>query len=88
MFEVSLNLNLSSTCAHVPTIAGGFSGAAPIACGGGTIGDLFSENDRGSAMAIYAMGPLIGPAVGPVAGGYLTEAFGIKWVFVTIAGAF
>ncbi|KAJ8081638.1 hypothetical protein PM082_007484 [Marasmius tenuissimus] len=91
IFSIAFSLG----CAFAPStnaliafrFLSGFSGAAPIACGGGTIGDLFSEGERGSAMAIYAMGPLIGPAVGPIAGGYLTEAFGIKWVFVTIAGA-
>ncbi|KAK1231453.1 hypothetical protein PQX77_005433 [Marasmius sp. AFHP31] len=92
IFSIAFSLG----CAFAPStnvliafrFLSGFSGAAPIACGGGTIGDLFSEGERGSAMAIYAMGPLIGPAVGPIAGGYLTEAFGIKWVFVTIAGMF
>ena len=38
----------------------GFSGSAPIAIGGGSVSDLFSERDRASAMAIYTMGPLLG----------------------------
>ncbi|ESK90159.1 mfs multidrug [Moniliophthora roreri MCA 2997] len=65
----------------------GFSGAAPIACGGGTVGDLFSERDRASAMALYTIGPLLGPAVGPIAGGYIAQSAGVKWVFITIAAA-
>ena len=40
--------------------AAGLSGSAPIACGGGSISDLFSERDRASAMAVYSLGPLIG----------------------------
>ncbi len=64
----------------------GFSGSAPIACGGGTIGDLFSERDRASAMALYSLGPLVGPAVGPVAGGFISEKIGPKYVFIVIAG--
>ncbi|KAI0091946.1 multidrug resistance protein 4 [Irpex rosettiformis] len=63
----------------------GFVGSAPIACGGGTISDLFSERDRASAMAIYSLGPLIGPAVGPIAGGFITETVGFKWVFIVIS---
>lgn len=35
-------------------------GAAPLAIGGGSIGDLFSERDRALAMAVYVIGPLIG----------------------------
>lgn len=65
----------------------GFSGSAPIACGGGSIGDLFSERDRASAMAIYSLGPLIGPAVGPVAGGFIAQTIGTKYVFIVIAAA-
>ncbi|KAF5381298.1 hypothetical protein D9615_008391 [Tricholomella constricta] len=63
----------------------GFSGSAPIACGGGSIGDLFSERDRASAMAVYSLGPLIGPVIGPIAGGFITQTVGIKWVFIVIA---
>ena len=38
----------------------GSTGAAPLAIGGGSIGDLFSERDRALAMAVYVIGPLIG----------------------------
>ncbi|KAF8068729.1 major facilitator superfamily domain-containing protein [Lyophyllum atratum] len=63
----------------------GFSGSAPVACGGGSIGDLFSERDRASAMAVYSLGPLIGPVIGPIAGGFIAQTVGIKWVFIVIA---
>ncbi|KAI0321850.1 multidrug resistance protein 4 [Amylostereum chailletii] len=63
----------------------GWAGAAPIAIGGGVIGDLFSEHDRAGAMAIYSLGPLIGPAVGPVMGGFIAETVGWKYVFVLIS---
>ncbi|KAJ2914534.1 hypothetical protein MD484_g5878, partial [Candolleomyces efflorescens] len=62
----------------------GLSGSAPIACGGGSVGDLFAEKDRASAMALFSLGPLIGPVAGPVAGGFITQAIGIKWVFIVI----
>ncbi|KAJ7771073.1 major facilitator superfamily domain-containing protein, partial [Mycena maculata] len=63
----------------------GFSGSAPIACGGGVISDLFSERDRAAAMAIYSLGPLIGPVVGPIVGGFVTEKIGVKYVFIIVA---
>ncbi|TFK26555.1 multidrug resistance protein 4 [Coprinopsis marcescibilis] len=63
----------------------GISGSAPIACGGGSVGDLFSEKDRASAMALFSLGPLIGPVVGPVAGGFIAQELGIRWVFIIIA---
>lgn len=91
IFSIGFNIG----CAFAPTVNSliafrflfGFTGAAPIAIGGGSIGDLFAPHERASAMAIYTLGPLIGPAVGPVAGGYLAQAVGIKWVFITIACA-
>ena len=87
-------------------ISAGFAGSAPIAIGGGSVSDLFSERDRASAMALYTFGPLLGvlqfctpqfvvfscslvlgPAIGPVAGGFITEKLGIKWVFIVLAGS-
>lgn len=39
----------------------GCAGAAPMAVGGGTIADLFVSAERGKAMALFSMGPLLGP---------------------------
>ncbi|KAJ7068800.1 major facilitator superfamily domain-containing protein [Mycena amicta] len=88
---VTIGFNLG--CAFAPNTGAflafrflvGFSGSAPIACGGGVISDLFSERDRAAAMAIYSLGPLIGPVVGPIAGGFITEKIGIKYVFIVVA---
>lgn len=90
LFFLAFNLG----CAYAPTtgvligmrLLCGFFGSAPIACGGGTVSDLFSERDRASAMAVYSLGPLIGPAVGPIAGGFISETIGFKYVFIVIAG--
>ncbi|KZV69849.1 multidrug resistance protein 4 [Peniophora sp. CONT] len=62
----------------------GWVGAAPLAVGGGIIGDLFSEKDRAPGMALYSLGPLIGPAIGPVMGGYLAETVGWKYCFILV----
>ncbi|TFK99845.1 major facilitator superfamily domain-containing protein [Pterulicium gracile] len=64
----------------------GLSGSAPVAVGAGTISDLFAPQNRASAMAVYAMGPLLGPSIGPIAGGYIAQYADIKYVFITIAG--
>ena len=43
----------------------GIAGSAAVTMGGGTVADLFIPQQRGRAMAIWSMGPLIGPvAVG------------------------
>lgn len=59
----------------------GTFGATPITIGGGSIADMFPVERRGSAMAIWSMGPLFGPTIGPVAGGFLAQAAGWRWIF-------
>lgn len=53
--------------------------AAPPAIGGGVIGDMFEPKDRGRATSIYGLGLLMGPMVGPIAGGYITQSVGWRW---------
>jgi MFS family permease len=36
-------------------------------------------------MSFYTLGPLIGPSVGPVAGGFIAMNIGYKWIFIVIA---
>jgi len=80
-------------CAFAPTTGAligfrflsGFSASASIAVGGGSVGDLFSERDRAPAMAVWSLGPLLSPVVGPIAGGYIAQNIGVKWVFILIA---
>ena len=59
----------------------GCAGAAPLAVGGGTIADMIAADERGKYMALFSVGSLIGPVVGPIAGGFLTEAAGWRWTF-------
>ncbi|CAN9084950.1 unnamed protein product [Alternaria alternata] len=69
----------------------GCFGGAPMVLGGGTIADLIPREQRGTAMAVWMMGPTIGPCVGPIIGGFLTVAKGWRWNFWFVAivgGAF
>jgi multidrug resistance protein len=69
----------------------GCAGAAPLTIGGGTVADMFPQEKRAGAMAIWGMGPLLGPVIGPVAAGFLVDAMGWRWLFWVLAicaGAF
>src|ERR1700744_5809064 len=43
--------------------------------------DLYPVEKRGSAMAIWGMGVMVGPILGPTLGGYLTDTYNWRWVF-------
>ncbi|KDR79411.1 hypothetical protein GALMADRAFT_137249 [Galerina marginata CBS 339.88] len=42
-------------------------GSAPLSVGGGVLGDLWHPEERGRAIAIYSLAPLLGPVAGPLA---------------------
>ncbi|KAJ7100208.1 multidrug resistance protein 4 [Mycena belliarum] len=89
---LSIIFNLG--CAFAPNTAillgfrflNGLSGSAPVACGAAVISDLFSERERASAMAVYSMGPLISPVIGPIAGGFIAQTVGVQYVYFVLAG--
>ncbi|KAH0425545.1 major facilitator superfamily protein [Colletotrichum camelliae] len=63
----------------------GLSGVVPVTIGSGSIADMMPSEKRGRAVSIWALGPLLGPCVRPVAGGYLIRAAGWRWVFWLIS---
>uniref|UniRef100_A0A8H7TU77 Major facilitator superfamily (MFS) profile domain-containing protein n=1 Tax=Bionectria ochroleuca TaxID=29856 RepID=A0A8H7TU77_BIOOC len=65
----------------------GFAGSTPITNGSGSIADMFPIEKRGRAMSVWAMGPMLGPCIGPVAGGYLVQYLNWRWVFWIMAMA-
>jgi len=58
------------------------------ACGGGlqplsqaVLLESFPPEKRGQAMAFWALGIVVAPMLGPVAGGWLTDNYSWRWVF-------
>lgn len=46
--------------------------------------DTYPKRQHGTVIAIFGMGAVLGPVVGPVFGGYLSEAYNWRWVFFMI----
>ncbi|KAI1208055.1 MFS general substrate transporter [Annulohypoxylon truncatum] len=65
----------------------GLGGSASLAIGGGVLGDLFAAEQRGRAMSMYSLAPLLGPAVGPIAGAFITQSTTWRWAFWATAAA-
>lgn len=59
----------------------GFGGSASGSVGGGTIGDTFPVERRGTAVSVYTVGPLIAPAIGPIMGGLISGNISWRWIF-------
>ncbi|KAJ5650962.1 uncharacterized protein N7484_004685 [Penicillium longicatenatum] len=59
--------------------AGSF-GSSPFTNAGGVIADIFPAEKRGLATSLFAGAPFLGPTLGPVIGGFLSENAGWRWV--------
>ncbi|KAF2477915.1 multidrug resistant protein [Lindgomyces ingoldianus] len=59
----------------------GIAFSAPMTLVGGTLADLWRNEERGVPMAAFSAAPFIGPAVGPLVGGFLSDAAGWRWLY-------
>jgi DHA2 family multidrug resistance protein len=59
----------------------GLFGAALVPLSQSILLDIYSVEERGSAMALFGVSVMVGPVLGPVIGGWLTENVSWRWVF-------
>ncbi len=62
-------------------LAQGVFGAALVPLSQTTLLDMYPVEKRGQAMALWGMGVMVGPIMGPTLGGWLTDAYDWRWVF-------
>lgn len=43
--------------------------------------DMYSEKERGKSLAMITLLPFLGPALGPILGGLVTQVLHYSWVF-------
>ncbi|KAI9507807.1 major facilitator superfamily domain-containing protein [Russula earlei] len=55
--------------------------ASTVAIGAGIIADICAPAERGGFFGIFGLGPLVGPAFGPVIGGALDQGLGWRAIF-------
>ncbi|MGE0325736.1 MAG: DHA2 family efflux MFS transporter permease subunit [Polyangiaceae bacterium] len=58
-----------------------FGGGAVTPTGMALIAEVFPPQERGRALGYWGVGVILGPAIGPTLGGYLTEIFGWRSIF-------
>ncbi|KAK4521317.1 uncharacterized protein ATC70_011932 [Mucor velutinosus] len=89
IMSVSIGIVASILCASSKNIAmlivfralqasGASSGQT---LGAGSIGDVFDVADRGKAYGVFFIGPLLGPSLGTLIGGFLCEFLGWQSTF-------
>lgn len=59
----------------------GMFGAALVPLSQGTMLNIYPAEKRSSAMALWGMGVMVGPILGPTLGGYLTSFYDWRYVF-------
>jgi DHA2 family multidrug resistance protein len=59
----------------------GVFGASLVPLSQAIMGDAYPLHERGKAMAIWGLGVMVGPVLGPTLGGWLTEAASWRWTF-------
>jgi DHA2 family multidrug resistance protein len=79
----SVLCGISATLAEIviARLLQGVFGAALVPLSQAVLLDINPREKHGSAMAVWGMGVMIGPILGPTLGGWLTDAYDWRWVF-------
>jgi DHA2 family multidrug resistance protein len=59
----------------------GVAGAGLMPLAQAILVNLYPGEERGRAMAIFGVGAMVGPILGPTLGGYLTQVLSWRWTF-------
>lgn len=60
----------------------GLFGASLVPLSQSTLLDVYPREKHGAAMAMWGMGVMVGPILGPPLGGWLTDTYSWHWVFL------
>jgi DHA2 family multidrug resistance protein len=79
----SVLCGLSGTLAQIviARLLQGVFGAALVPLSQAVLLDINPREKHGSAMAVWGMGVMVGPILGPSLGGWLTDSYNWRWVF-------
>lgn len=79
--SVMCGLSTSLTQIVLARVLQGVLGAAMAPLAQAILLDIYPAERRGQAMAMFGISVMVGPIMGPMLGGWLTENVGWQWVF-------
>ncbi|HVX38343.1 MAG TPA: DHA2 family efflux MFS transporter permease subunit [Gemmatimonadaceae bacterium] len=62
-------------------IVQGLGGGALMTVSQAVLFEAFPREEAGMAMALFGLGVMVGPTIGPTLGGWLTDNYGWPWIF-------
>ena len=62
-------------------IGQGIGGGALMTVSQAVLLEAFPREEAGTAMALFGLGVMVGPTIGPTLGGWLTDNYGWPWIF-------
>jgi MFS transporter, DHA2 family, multidrug resistance protein len=62
-------------------ITQGVGGGALMVVSQAVLLEAFPKRQAGTAMALFGLGVMVGPTIGPTLGGWLTDNYGWPWIF-------
>ena len=74
-------LSTSLSMLIVARVLQGLAGGGLLAKAQSILFQTFSAAEHAAAQAMFGIGVIAGPALGPVLGGYLTDNYGWRWIF-------
>lgn len=90
LFLLGSGLSKSFASLCICRLLAGTAGAPVLAVGSGTNADLFVPRDRAVSSALFIMMPFLGPAFGPIIGGFAAQFRSWQWTvwcMIIISGA-
>lgn len=90
IFNMATALSRTKAQLYVFRFIAGCAGAPPLSVSAGTLADMFTDKERNTALAFFALGPTLGPVIAPVISGFIVQNTSWRWVVwvLTIATGF